>query len=81
MAFHNLQEEVPSQLRNFVECGHHSLIVWHFFIEIKEIHYKDEVNYCIVLHRINLSSNMGQGFWYFFLNSQSPFFLRHFLQG
>ena len=59
MAFHNSQEEVSFQLRNFVECDHHSLIVWHFFIEAKGTHYKDGVNYCVVFHRVNLSSNMG----------------------
>ena len=68
VAFHNTQEEVSSQLKNFVECDHCSLIVWHFFIETKGIHYKDGVNYCVVLHRVNLSSNMGQGFQYFFFN-------------
>ena len=68
MAFHNSQEEVPSQLRDFVECDHHSLIVWHSLIETKGTHYKDGVNCCVVLHRVNLSPNMGQGFWYFFLN-------------
>ena len=81
VAFHNTQEEVPSQLRDFVECGHRSLIVWHSFIETKGTHYKDGANYCIVLHRVNLSSNMGQGLQYFFLDSRPPSFLRHSLQG
>ena len=81
MAFHNTQEEVLSQLRDFVECGHRSLIVWHSFIETKGTHYKDGVDYCVVLHRVNLSSNMEQGLWYFFLNSQPPSFLRHSLWG
>ena len=81
MAFHNTQEEVPSQLRDFVECSHHSLIVWHSFIKTKGTHYKDGMDYCVVLHRVNFSSNMGQGLQYFFLDSQPPSFLRHSLQG
>ena len=52
MAFHNSQEEVLSQLRDFIECGHHSLIVWYSFIETKGIHYKDGMNYCVVLHKV-----------------------------
>ena len=53
VAFHNTQKEVPSQLRDFVECGHRSLIVWHSFIETKGTHYKDGADYCVVLHRVN----------------------------
>ena len=81
MAFHNTQEEVPSQLRDFVECGHRSLIVWHSFIETKGTHYKDGADYCVVLHRVNLSFNMGQGLRYFFLDSRPPSFLRRSLRG
>ena len=81
MAFHNTQEKVSSQLRNFVECDHYSLIVWHSFIETKRIHYKDRVDYYVVLHKVNLSSNIGQGLQYFFLDSQPPSFLKHSLQG
>ena len=79
MAFHNTQEEVPSQLKDFVECDHYSLIVWHSFIETKGTHYKDGANYCIVFYRVNLNSNMGQGLQYFFLDLRPPSFLRHSL--
>ena len=60
--FITLQEEVPSQLWDFIEFCHHSLIVWYSIIEPKETYHKDWMNCCIIFFRVNFSSNIKQGY-------------------